>query len=99
MLCEVVDEHVSPPAGQAAFANIFRGELRREAFVQPDQRLESLEHLSVTRRVRASTRDDVTPVFAAFADRIEELAALSQRPSEGVSQSVGLASGEFVRLA
>ena len=99
MLGEVVDQHVSPPAGQPRLCYAGRSKFRGQAVVETPECGETLEHLPMARRVCSAALDHVTSVLAVGADRLDELPALGQRIAQRRAQLVGLGSGEFVRLA
>ncbi len=82
MLCEVVDQHVSPTAGQSGSLDVSGGELPGQSVVESPEFGEALEHLPVARRLRAPAGDDVTTVLAVAADGAHELPPLGQRLAE-----------------
>ncbi len=96
MLGEVTHQQVSPRPRDARPADVLGGELLRQALEQPSQAVERLEHLGVARGVCTPARHLVTSVLAVCARRPEELATLRQRVADGVLQSRGFLSGQFV---
>jgi len=98
MLADVPKYHVPTGASDPRAPHVFGRELGRQSVVEAPQRLETLEHLGVARRVGSAAGDDVTAVLPMFARGAEELAALRQGVADGFLQVGGVVTRERVGL-
>lgn len=95
---EVPDEHVLPTTGQSGAADLVSGELFRESLVEAFDPSKGIEHFPVARGVGAASLDDVAPVLAVSAGRVQELASVGQRVAEVVAQPRGVLAIQNVRV-
>jgi copper homeostasis protein CutC len=78
--------------------DVFCGEFTREPVVQFPERREGIEHISVTRRVRATACDHIRAVRSVFADGVGEHLGMVKRVVERPAQVTRLIGTQDVRI-
>jgi hypothetical protein len=79
---EVANEHVPTTTCQSRVADILCGELTRKPIVQFSERREGIEHLPVTRGIRAASGDYIRTVWTMLVTGVSERLRLIERVIE-----------------